>query len=54
MDWLDFVAAQRTLNDARLLLARLRAEREKLLAEIEALAAVDAERSVPTRDQPRP
>jgi outer membrane protein TolC len=38
---LDLLDGQRTLNDARLTLARVRAEREKLLAAAEAIAGAE-------------
>jgi len=44
----DLIDTQRTLLDARLMIAEARIEREKRLAELEALAGVDIETFAPT------
>ncbi|HEV8292167.1 MAG TPA: TolC family protein [Tepidisphaeraceae bacterium] len=48
----DLIDTQRTLLDVRLMIAEARMEREKRLAELEALAGVDIETLAPSTTQP--
>jgi outer membrane protein TolC len=48
----DLIETQRTLLDVRLMIAEARIEREKRLAELEALAGIDIETLAPPSTQP--
>jgi outer membrane protein TolC len=50
--FVELIDSQRTLLDVRLMIAQARIEREKRLAEFEALAGIDVETLAPPTTQP--
>lgn len=52
--FIDLIDSQRTLLDVRLLIAQVRIDREKRLAEMEALAGIDIETLAPPTTAPAP